>query len=278
MNYGMMRALLVIDLTGEGGHRLPYDLNSEWLGLTMRSNPFTGASCLIRGLGLITQPSLRTFVMIPLLINTIIFSLLIWLGVNQFEALLNWLLPKGSWLDYFRWLLWPLFALTLLLIIFYTFTVVANLIASPFNDVLAAKTEQLLSGTLPENSTSDWKQVMKGIVPALIGEGRKIIYFLIRALPLLVLFLIPGLNVVAPFLWLLFTAWFLALEYSDYPMGNHDITFSEQHDRLKRERMAALGFGGALTLMMMIPVLNFVAMPAAVAGATIFWDERLRDS
>jgi len=38
--------------------------------------------------------------------------------------------------------------------------------------------------------------------------------------------------------------------------------------------MTAFGFGGGLTLMMMVPVLNFVAMPAAVVGATRLWCEQ----
>ncbi|MCF6280850.1 MAG: sulfate transporter CysZ [Candidatus Polarisedimenticolaceae bacterium] len=244
----------------------------------MKSNPFAGVGCLIRGLRLITEPSLRPFVVIPLLVNMLIFSLLVWLGMSQFDGLLNQMLPENHWLDFLRWLLWPLFALTFVLIVFYTFTVVANLIASPFNSLLAQKVELLLSGELPEESSSDWREIVVGVGSAVMGEGRKIGYFLVRALPLLVLFLIPGLNLLAPFLWLLFSAWFLALEYADYPMGNHGISFTEQHDRLKQQRMPALGFGGAVTLMMMVPLLNFVAMPAAVAGATILWHERLRES
>ena len=241
----------------------------------MKSNPFYGISCLLRGLGLISNPMLRPFVMIPMVVNIIIFSLLIWFGVSQFEELLNWMLPEESWLDFLRWLLWPLLILTMALIIFYTFTVVANLIAAPFNGLLAEKVEQLLGGELKQSS-SDWKQVMKDVLPSLLSEGRKLGYFLLRAVPLLILFLIPGLNIVAPFLWLAFCAWFLALEYADYPMANHGKLFKEQHDYLKRERLAALGFGGGLTLMMMVPLLNFVAMPAGVAGATVLWHERLR--
>ncbi len=244
----------------------------------MKSNPFAGVGYLVRGLQMIMQPALRTFVVIPLLINTVIFALLIGLGATQFELLLNQMLPEDHWLDFLRWLLWPLFALTFVLIIFYTFTVVANLIASPFNDLLAQKVERLLSGQQPEEGSSSWRQVVKGIGPALMGEWRKIVYFLMRVIPLLVLFVIPGLNVIAPFLWLLFSAWFLTLQYVDFPMGNHNIPFDQQQERLKQQRMTALGFGGALTLMMMVPLLNFVAMPAAVAGATILWHERLRES
>ncbi len=83
-------------------------------------------------------------------------------------------------------------------------------------------------------------------------------YFLLRAIPLLILFLIPGLNIAAPFLWLAFSAWFLALEYGDYPMANHGLLFKEQHRRLQQARFTALTFGGGLTLLMMVPILNFV--------------------
>lgn len=241
----------------------------------MANNPLAGAGYLLRGLRLITQPGLRPFVLIPLLVNILIFGLLIWLGIDQFEGLMERFLPSDQgWLAWLRWLLWPLFAIALLLIVFYTFTVIANLIAAPFNGLLAEKVERYLGGE-PAESSGGMKQLMKEILPSLLSEGRKTIYFLLRALPLLILFLIPGVNLVAPFLWMAFSAWFLALEYGDYPMANHGLLFKEQHRRLKQARFTALVFGGSLTLLMMVPLLNFVAMPAAVAGATVFWRERL---
>lgn len=112
-----------------------------------------------------------------------------------------------------------------------------------------------------------WREIL----PSLLSELRKLFYFLLRAVPLLILFLIPGINLAAPFLWLLFNAWFLALEYGDYPMGNHGIRFGDQHRWLKARRLTSLGFGAGVTLLMLIPLLNFLAMPAAVAGATLLW-------
>jgi CysZ protein len=243
----------------------------------MPNNPMTAVGYLLRGLGLLTKPGIRPFVLIPLLVNILVFSLLIWLGVDQFEQLMDRFLPNDeSWLAWLRWLLWPLFAIAIVLVVFYTFTVIANLIAAPFNGLLAEKVELYLGGELP-NQPGGAKQMMKEVLPSLISELRKLIYFLLRAIPLLFLFVIPVLNVAAPFLWLLFSAWFLALEYGDYPMANHNLPFNEQHQRLKRVRLTSLTFGGALTAMMMVPLLNFVAMPAAVAGATIFWREQLQN-
>jgi len=68
------------------------------------------------------------------------------------------------------------------------------------------------------------------------------------------------------------------LEYADYPMANNGMTFKDQHAVMKQTRFAALGFGGGVTLLMLVPLLNFAAMPAAVAGATAMWCDRDHDT
>ncbi|PLY15570.1 MAG: sulfate transporter CysZ [Sedimenticola sp.] len=237
----------------------------------MNNNPFIGFGYLLKGMGMLLSPGLKRYLLVPILINILIFSLAGWLGYTQFNDLLDWLLPQESWLSYFRWVLWPLFAITILLVTFYTFTAVANLLAAPFNSLLAERVEFQVSGTKPPKSN---EKIMAVILPAILSELRKLCYFLIRAIPLLVLFVIPGLNLLAPLLWVLFSAWFLALEYADYPMGNHRMTFPQQHKSIKKLRMTALGFGGGVTLLTLIPIINFIAMPSAVIGATLFWIEQ----
>ncbi|MCW8902172.1 sulfate transporter CysZ [Sedimenticola sp.] len=234
----------------------------------MKNNPFTGINQLLQGLKMLTRPGLRRYLLAPVAINIVVFVIIGWIGFSQFDSLLNTFLPESSWLSFLRWLLWPLFALSILLITFYTFTTVANLIAAPFNSLLSAKVEEILTGNKPPESRRTLRQL---ILPTIQSELRKLGYFLLRAIPLLLLFVIPGINLLAPFLWLLFSAWFLAIEYADYPLGNHGLDFRSQHDRLKQTRLAALGFGGGVTLLMMIPILNFAAMPAAVVGATRLW-------
>lgn len=235
------------------------------------NNPITGASYLLRGLKLLSQPGLRRYVVMPLLINILVFSLLAWIGISQFSALLEWMLPQDSWLSYFRFILWPLFAIAAILVTFYSFTILANLFAAPFNGLLAEKVEVMLTGKPPSHPQAG---ILQSIWPALRSELLKLSYFLVRALPLLLLFLIPGINIIAPILWFLFGIWYLALEYADYPMANNGLAFRNQHGQMKQIRLAALGFGGSLTLLMMIPILNFAAMPAAVAGATAMWCDR----
>jgi CysZ protein len=221
------------------------------------------------------------------LVNILVFSLAIWGGSLLFQDFMDWLLPKDSWLYQsswlswltgpLSWLLWLLFAVTAVLIVFYGFTAVANLIAAPFNSLLAEKVEAMLSGK-EVGQTTNWGKVLKSVPASVMSELRKLLYFVLRAVPLLLLFLIPGLNLFAPFIWAAFAAWYLALEYADYPMGNHDILFKEQHGRLRRIRFNALGFGAGVTLLMAIPGINFLAMPAGVAGATALWHRELLEN
>jgi CysZ protein len=69
----------------------------------------------------------------------------------------------------------------------------------------------------------------------------------------------------------------LSLEYADYPMGNHNLHFRAERSILRQQRPLALGFGAAVSVMTTIPIVNFLAMPVAVAGATAMWVDRLQE-
>ena len=230
---------------------------------------------MLRGIRLIASPGLKRYVLVPLLVNISVFSAAIWAAVSGFEALMSRMQASvPSWLDWLEWLLWPIFVLAVLVIVFYSFTLVANLIAAPFNGLLAEKAEALLTGR-PLTDTGDYKRMLKALPSTLLDELRKILYALLWALPFLLTALI--VPVVGPVIWFLFTAWMLALQYADFPMGNHGLKFRDMRKTLRRRRAAGLGFGAAAAGLAMIPVMNFIAVPASVVGATVLWVEVLRD-
>ncbi|MGB5831278.1 MAG: sulfate transporter CysZ [Thiohalocapsa sp.] len=239
----------------------------------MPSNPSKGAAFMLQGMCLITRPGLKRFVMIPLFINIIVFSGAIWYGAGRFEELMTRMQSAvPDWLSWLEWLLWPIFILALLIIVFYAFTLVANLFASPFNGLLAEKTEALLRGQ-PLADQGDMKKLLRELPGTLLDEARKILYSLFWSIPFLILaFVVP---VVGPAIWFLFTAWMLALQYSDFPMGNHGLKFRNMRATLRRRRFLSIGFGATAAGLTMIPVVNFVVMPAAVAGATAMWVREL---
>ena len=121
---------------------------------------FKGVADCITGFRLILSPGLRRFVMIPLLINVSLFSTAIYFFGKQIDAWIEQLLP--GWLSYLEFILWPLFAITIFFIVFYSFTLLANLIAAPFNSLLAARVEARLSGRAVDEINTDafWKVVI----------------------------------------------------------------------------------------------------------------------
>lgn len=218
---------------------------------------------LIKGIKLLGAPGLRRFVGIPLLINLVLYSAGFWLAAHYFTAAMNWLIP--TWLDWLRWLLWPLFALLLMGTAFFSFTLITNLIGSPFYGLLAEQVQKLYAkGEFGGGAAPGW-------LAGFSSETRRLGYFGVRALPILVLFLIPVANFLAPFLWMLFGAWSLSLEYMAYPLEAQGLLFSEQRDVVRQRRLDALAFGGGIMLGLAIPVLNILIPPAAVIGATLYF-------
>jgi len=225
------------------------------------NNPVLAVGYLLKGLSLLTSTSLRSFILIPILINVVLYSAALTLGYYYISDLINQFIP--SWLHWLSWVLWPLFFISFFIAGFFTFTVLANLLASPFYGKLSSKTLVLVSNTVAEAK----EQPLPLVVSA---ELKRATYLLTRAIPLVILSFIPGLNVLAPFLWALFGAWGMALEYCAYPLENAGVLFAEQQQLLKSVRLGALSFGGVAALAITIPVLNILIAPAAVIGATLY--------
>jgi CysZ protein len=232
----------------------------------------TGAGYLFTGFQLIRQPGLRGFVMIPLLLNIIVFGSLGFVAIDQFAGLLDALMQSvPDWAAFIRYLLWPLFVLLLLVVSAWTFTIIGNLIASPFAGPLAEKTEALLTRQVSAASF-DWKTVAVIAVRALAREGSKLVYYLGWAIAILIVSFVA--SPIAPLLWFAFGAWMMAIQYIDYPFDNHQLSFAELKRWLGQNRMTALGFGAAVLAASVIPLVNLVVIPAAICGATALWVDK----
>lgn len=225
-----------------------------------------------RGLTLIHTKGLKRFVLVPLLINLVLFSFAFYIllaQVNAMVAAVQHYLP--NWLHWLEYLLIPLGVMTLVIGLAYSFTMVANFIAAPFNGLLSEKVEAHLSGkTLPDTGIAGFIKD----VPRMLGrEWQKLLYALPRAIILFVLFLF--LPLVGPVLWFLFTSWLLAIQYADYPYDNHKIDFRTMRTQLRSQPGTSFAFGVTVNIACMIPLFNLFVMPIAVCGATAMWVDKL---
>jgi len=231
-----------------------------------------GARYLLTGFRLITQPGLRGFVMIPLLLNAIVFGSLGYLAIDEFAGMLDSLMQGiPSWAAFIRYLLWPLFVLLLLVVSAWTFTIVGNLIASPFAGILAEQAEAILTRQV-STTAFDWKIFPAIAARSLRRECSKLLYYLGWAIVILIVSIL--VSPLAPLLWFAFGAWMMAVQYVDYPFDNHQHSFTELKSWLAKNRVLALGFGAAVLVASVIPLVNLVVIPAAICGATALWVDK----
>ena len=235
-------------------------------------NPLLGIYYLAAGFNLIFKPGLRRFIVVPLFINIAIFIGLFFLMrvyMSEFNSWFTHYLP--TWLYWLSGFLWFLFFISFFLVFVYSFVAITNVIAAPFNSVLAEKVEIYLTGKalpkkkLRENITDVPRAIFRQL--AILG------YYLPRVAFILLLFFIPVIQTVATFLWFLFNAWVTTLMYIDFPSDNHRVSLREVHIFLKQKRLLSLSFGVSVLIVAMIPILNFFIIPAACAGATKLWIE-----
>ena len=224
---------------------------------------------LIDGITMLKHRSLRGFVLIPLMINVLVFIGLFYWGLDTAFAiqakLLAWL---PDVLHIVSWLVWPFFLLTGLLIMVYGFTTLASILAAPFNAFLCEKVEQLYG--FPSNNTPLTLDYLGQTVKrTMIREWQKLRYSVKWWLILLVVLFIPVVNVISPVI----TAWLLAIQYLDLSADNHDLPFTTVISRVKKRPMKTVSFGFAVALMSMIPVLNVLVVSAAACAGTVLWHQ-----
>jgi len=231
----------------------------------------SGFGYFFHGIELALTPGIRRFVIFPLLANIVLVGGALFYLFSNLDSwitqLMNQLPDFLSWLSY---LIWPILVLTILATFSYFFSTLANFVAAPFNGLLAEKVEAHLTG---QSVNDDGPlAVLKDTPRILAREWRKLIYVLPKTIGLFLLLLIPALGqTVGPFLWFIFTAWILAIQYCDYPFDNHKVSFNEMRYNLKQKQSKAYGFGALVSVFTTIPIINLIVMPVAVCGATSMW-------
>ena len=234
--------------------------------------PF-GAFRLVFGI-----PALLGYAIVPIVTNTLLFIGGFWaLWSYRVDVVeLIWTYPENA---YFLAAIWHLLAVLIfgfsLLVGYFMFTPIGCIIAAPFNDRLAGRTEQVADpdapgGEIPLSFGEIYKMIRK--------ELGKLGAMLLVLFAGLVLSLIPVLGPPVAFLVVVAAgSWMLCLEYLDYPMSRHGYGFSEIASVINSNLGRCLGFGAGVMLLLLIPFLNLVCIPVSVAGVTVLFVELRRE-
>ncbi|MEM7100896.1 MAG: sulfate transporter CysZ [Pseudomonadota bacterium] len=221
-----------------------------------------GIECFSQGISRAQSKEVRPFILIPAAVSFVVIGSGMYFGlsyITQITEDLGTTLPE--WLSFLEVIIAPILYVISILLGTWLFGFLATIIGSPFLGDLARAIE---------NPSVINKQGFAGGIGNAIGrELRKLRYHLPRLLALLLLGFVPVVNAIAPFLWLLFGAWLMAVQFCDFSNENNQLAFEDTLEILRGHRIAALGFGACTTLALSIPLLNFVVGPVAAAGGTL---------
>ncbi len=159
----------------------------------MISGFFNGLFAIARaGVFLYRNPKLLRYAIAPFVINVVVFSATLYFANEYFSKIVDQYLIYGEawWWRALEWLAQTMLLVVMLVISFFAFTVVGNLIAAPFNDVLSEKTEKMIRGT---SSGEPFSVVLifSDAVRSLVDEVKKLFLFVVAMGMLLVINFIP---------------------------------------------------------------------------------------
>ena len=147
---------------------------------------------------------------------------------------------------------------------------IANVLASPFLDVLAYRVEMIESGRVAESESGGLLGSVSDIARSFREELRKTAFFL-SVVGVLSLFgvVIPGAQLLTGPAIVGFAVFFLPLDYASYALDRRRFSFRQKRDWLGANKPAVAGFGMAAFLTCTVPGLNFIALPLLVVGGTL---------
>ena len=225
---------------------------------------FEGWLIFVRGLAVCKKyKNLWIFVLIPILLNILIFASLFFLGAQYltpwfFDILHQWI---GEIAPFFRYLLIGIFIYIFYLFVIYFFNTIGLMIGGYFYTLLADKlfrAEQKERGVIVDLPQPTFFQVMK-------YELKK---FLVLAVGGLIVTLLSWLLPFAAGRFLVILVFFLAYEYFDYGFEGMRMPYKERIAWIRGNLWKFFSDGLVVYLLLSIPIIGFLICPICVVGAT----------
>ncbi|HEX2158399.1 MAG TPA: EI24 domain-containing protein, partial [Actinomycetes bacterium] len=244
-----------------------------------RGGPVAGGADVLRGIGLfLGTPGVRLLGILPVVLAALLVLALLGLLVVYLDELAGALTPFADrWDESSRTLVrvgerGQGAGLALLLgsmaVLVVSFTVIAQIIGQPFYERISDRVEHQLGVQRdPERLDAPWWWTFPR---ASLESALLLALTLACTAPLFVLGLIPVLGqTVVPVLQALVAGFFLAVELLAIPLERRGLRLAGRLRFVWRHRAQTLGFGVTAFLLFLVPLMNVLAMPGAVVGATL---------
>jgi len=238
-----------------------------------------GAGYLLRGAGLVARNrGLLAFIALPVAATALAFfavaAMVFWWHADLAESV--WARP-ASGASQMLWYAWSVVVLLAgLAAALLLFLALQGIIAGPFNEVLSARVERLVTGSAPE--PGGLRGFLASLGLALVHESRKLLRrTLLMTVLLAASLVLPviGAAILAAGGFYV-TARFVAFDALDYTMARRLWGYARKRQYLREHSAATWGLGAATALLLLVPVVGLVAMPLAAVGGTLLFVDRSR--
>jgi CysZ protein len=226
----------------------------------------------------VEHPELARLWLPPIVITAVLLVAAGWLALDSRDVVTDWLwsAPTGSdWLAsaarFLRGVLGWLVAVVLFGIGVLVVALCSSVIAAPFNDALSEAVESAyLAREAPRFALS---RVARDVIRTVGLELLKLLVYAAIMLPLLVIgLLVPAVGpVLQGTIGFGVTALFFAIDYVDWAASRRGLTARQRIGWAFAHLRAMLGLGTGVWLLLLVPFVNLIFMPAAVAGGTLMF-------
>ncbi|MGW3072053.1 EI24 domain-containing protein [Kitasatospora sp. NPDC001132] len=153
-----------------------------------------------------------------------------------------------------------------LLLSLLTFTAVTLVVGQPFYEALCAEVDETEGDAPAAPDTALWRELLTAV--------RDSLYVLVRVAAFGVVLFACGFipvvgQTVVPTLGFLVAGFFMTVELTAVALQRRRVPQPERIRLLRARLGLALGFGTPLVLAFLVPLVTVLAMPGAVAGATL---------
>ncbi|MFI6448312.1 EI24 domain-containing protein [Kitasatospora sp. NPDC050543] len=211
------------------------------------------------------------FGMIPALITLVGYVVALVALSAQADDVASWATPFADhWGSPWRELLRGTLAAAVfgggLLIALISFTAVTLLVGQPFYESLCERVDESEGGAPAKPGIPLWRELWIA--------ARDSVYVLLRVAAFGVVLFAAGFipligQTVVPVIGICVSGFFLAVELTAVGLQRRGVPQAERIRLLRRRLPLALGFGVPLILLFLVPLVTVLAMPGAVAGATL---------
>lgn len=232
----------------------------------------TGVGYLARGFGMYGRhPGLMLLGLLPALIAFVALVAAFVAMTFYVDDAVGLLTPYlESWPELFRtlarWAAMVAIVVAWAMLSVLLYVSVTLIIGQPFYEAISRRVEAQLGGVPGEINVSFWRSLPRTIFDSL----RLALLSVMFSVGLFFIGLIPVVGTIAALLLgARLLGWVLALELTSVPFERRGLRFADRKRALRQHRSMTRGFGAAAFFCTVIPIFTVIAMPAAVAGATL---------